>query len=52
MKRTGLMAAIDQKVAEELTKIKIEIRIDGKWVEVREDQLVDDPDDFKFEVSI
>ena len=52
MRRTGLMADIDAKVAEELTKTKIEVRIDGKWTEVKESQLVDDPNDFKFEVSI
>ena len=47
-----MMDQIDRKVAEELTKIKLEIRIDGKWTEVKESQLVDDPDDFKFEVSV
>lgn len=52
LRRTGMMDQIDRKVAEELTKIKLEIRIDGKWTEVKESQLVDDPDDFKFEVSI
>lgn len=51
MRRTGMLADIDAKVAEELTKTKIEIRIDGVWTEVKESQLVDDPDDFKFEVS-
>ena len=30
-------------------EIKLEIRIDGKWTEVKESQLVDDPDDFKWE---
>ena len=52
LRRTGMMDQIDRKVAEELTKIKLEIRIDGKWTEVKESQLVDDPDDFKFEVRI
>ena len=33
----------------ELTKIKIEIKIDGKWTEVKAHMLVDDPDDFKIE---
>jgi hypothetical protein len=52
LRRTGMMDQIDRKVAEELTKIKLEIRIDGKWTEVKESQLVDDPDDFKFEISV
>jgi hypothetical protein len=52
LRRTGMMDQIDRKVAEELTKIKLEIRIDGKWTEVKESQLVDDPRDFKFEVSV
>jgi protein subunit release factor A len=52
LRRTGMMDQIDRKVAEELTKIKLEIRIDGKWTEVKESQLVDDPDHFKFEVSV
>ena len=50
LRRTGMMDQIDRRVAEELTKTKIEIRIDGRWTEVEESQLVDDPDDFKFEV--
>jgi len=52
LRRTGMLDQIDRKVAEELTKIKIEIRIDGKWTEVQESQLVDDPDNFRFEVSV
>ncbi len=52
LRRTGMLDQIDRKVAEELTKIKIEIRIDGKWTEVQESQLVDDPNDFKFEVRL
>ena len=51
MRRTGMMATIDAAVAEELVKTKIEIRIDGIWTEVKESQLVDDPDNFRFEVS-
>lgn len=52
LRRTGMLDQIDRKVAEELTKIKIEIRVDGKWTEVQESQLVDDPNDFKFEVRL
>lgn len=52
LRRTGMMADLDRKIAEELSKVKIEIRIDGKWTEVQESQLVDDPNDFKFEVSV
>ena len=49
LRRNGMMDQIDRKVAEELTKIKLEIRIDGRWTEVKESQLVDDPDDFRWE---
>ena len=49
LRRSGMMDQIDRKVAEELTKIKLEIRIDGRWTEVKESQLVDDPDDFRWE---
>lgn len=52
LRRTGMMDQIDRKVEQELTKIRLEIRIDGKWTEVKESQLVDDPDDFRFEVSV
>lgn len=52
LRKTGMMEQIDRKVEQELTKIKLEIRIDGKWTEVKESQLVDDPDDFKFEVHV
>lgn len=49
MKRCGILDEIDRKVAEEMTKVKIEIRIDGKWTEVKEHMLVDDPEDFRIE---
>ena len=35
LRRTGMMADLDRKIAEELSKVKIEIRIDGKWTEVQ-----------------
>ena len=47
-----MMDQIDRAVAHELTKTRLEIRIDGRWTEVKESQLVDDPDDFRFEVSV
>lgn len=46
MRRTGEMMEIERRVEQELAKVKTEIRIDGRWVEVRADQLVDDPDQF------
>lgn len=50
MKRIGLLTEIDSKVDYEmLHNTKIEIRIDGKWTEVKPHMLVDDPDDFKIE---
>lgn len=39
LRRNGQMALIDSIVERELTKVKLEIREDGKWVEVSEDQL-------------
>lgn len=50
MRRTGEMLAIEQAVEREMQKIKTEIKIDGRWTEVRADQLVDNPDDFVMEV--
>lgn len=52
LRRTGMMDQIDRNVERELTKIRLEIRVDGKWTEVKESQLVDDPNDFRFEVSV
>jgi hypothetical protein len=53
MRRLGMLADLDAKVAREMAmNTKIEIRIDGKWTEVKESMLVDDPDDFKFEMSV
>ena len=49
MRRTGELMEIERKVEQELTKVKTEIKIDGKWTQVRLDQLVDDPDNFVFE---
>jgi len=51
MKRTGEMNEIERRVEEELRRVKTEIRIDGRWTEVRPDQLVDNPDDFVLEIS-
>ncbi len=39
MKRSGEMNEIDRRVEQELTKVKTEIKIDGKWTEVTVDQL-------------
>lgn len=50
MKRIGLLDEIDRKVDYELIhNTKIEIRIDGRWTEVKPHMLVDDPDDFRIE---
>lgn len=51
MRRTGEMLAIEQAVERELTKVRTEIKIDGRWTEVRTDQLVDNPDDFVLEIG-
>lgn len=50
MKRTGELLEIERSVERELLKTKIEIKIDGKWTEVDESMLVDNPDDFQIEV--
>lgn len=53
MRRMGVLSQIDSYVEKELAlNTKLEIRIDGKWTEVKEHMLVDDPNDFKFEVLI
>lgn len=39
MKRSGEMDEIERQVEKELTKVKTEIKIDGKWTEVSVSQL-------------
>jgi protein subunit release factor B len=51
MRRTGELMEIERRVEQELTKVKTEVKIDGKWTEVNPQQLVDDPDTFVFEIS-
>lgn len=51
MRRTGELLEIERRVEEELARVKTEIKIDGRWTQVRPDQLVDNPDDFVLEVS-
>jgi len=46
MKRTGELVEAERALERELKKVKVEVKIDGKWVEVSENQLVDDPDTF------
>lgn len=53
MRRLGMIDAIDRQIEHELAhNIKLEVRIDGKWTEVKESMLVDDPNDFKWEANI
>lgn len=53
MRRMGVLADIDAKIAREMSfNTKIEIRIDGKWTEVKENMLVDDPDNFRVDMSV
>lgn len=49
MKRTGEHLEIERQITESLTKVKLEVKIDGKWTEVTASQLVDDPNDFNFD---
>jgi hypothetical protein len=41
MRRTGTLAQIDRTVEQEIKKIKVEIRVDGKWAEVDRDAILD-----------
>lgn len=51
MRRLGVLADLDARVAREMAmNTRLEIRIDGKWTEVKESMLVDDPENFRFEV--
>lgn len=50
MRRMGVLDQIQSYVDREMAmNTKIEIRIDGKWTEVKEHMLVDDPKDFRIE---
>jgi hypothetical protein len=49
MRQTGKLDEMERELQRELRKVKLEVRIDGKWTQVSESQLVDDPDDFKLE---
>lgn len=51
MRRMGVLADIDRKVAQEMAlNTKIEVRVNGVWREIKEHMLVDNPDDFKVEL--
>ena len=50
MRQTGKLDELEREVQRELKKVKLEIKIDGKWTQVSESELVDDPDDFKLDV--
>ena len=52
MRQTGKLDELEREVQRELRKVKLEVRIDGKWTQVSESQLVDDPDDFKLETVV
>ena len=46
MRRTGQLLEQERQLEASLRKVKIEVKIDGKWTEVNANQLVDDPDTF------
>lgn len=48
MKRTGEHYEVERQIQASLNKVKVEVKIDGKWTEVSMDQLVDDPNKFNF----
>ena len=48
MKRTGEHYEVERQIQESLNKVKVEVKIEGKWTEVSMDQLVDDPNKFDF----
>jgi hypothetical protein len=50
MRRMGVLDDIDRRVDREmLLNTRLEIRVDGRWTEVKEHMLVDNPDDFRVE---
>jgi protein subunit release factor B len=48
MKRTGEHYEVERQIQASLNKVKVEVKIDGKWTEVSMNQLVDDPNKFDF----
>ena len=49
-RRMGVLDEIERTVERELLlNTKIEVRVDGRWTEVKEHMLVDDPEDFRIE---
>ena len=50
MRQTGKLDELERELQRELKKVKLEIKIDGKWTQVSESELVDDPDNFKLDV--
>ena len=44
-RRTGAQAAIEEKVAREMNKIRVDVKQDGKWVSVDKDAILDTTDD-------
>lgn len=52
MKRSGQLAEIERSVEQELQNVKLEIKIDGRWTEVKPHQLVDNPEDFALEIGV
>ena len=41
MRQTGKLDDLERTVQRELKKVKLEVKVDGKWTEVDESQLVD-----------
>ena len=39
LKRSGMMREIDEQVSKEIKKVKLEVRRDGVWTEVKESEL-------------
>lgn len=50
LRRLGVIEEIDKKVEQEIKNIKVEVKINGIWTEVSESMLVDDPNDFRFDL--
>jgi len=40
-RRTGLLSVIDENVRKELRKVKVEVKMDGVWIEVNKDDPLD-----------
>jgi|GEM_PF-1473098 len=48
-RRSGVLDEINETVRKELRKVRVEVRIDGRWVEVNKDDPLDREDDTRIQ---